>query len=106
MTTPRRSRSARPAYTPSTPSVAPIGSVRRAQLITTYGVGSMIAVGEASYIVASLEEWEVNNRQQTFEPRLQRALRVSKLYLPPAADNRHGAALRRFPDFYSCRQCT
>jgi hypothetical protein len=66
----------------------------------------MIAVGEASYIVAGLEKWEINQRQQTFEPRLQRALRVSRLYLPPAADSRHGAALRRFPEFYSCQKCT
>jgi hypothetical protein len=66
----------------------------------------MIAIDEASYIVAGLEEWKVNRAQQTHEPRLQRALGVSELYLPPAESPYYGAALRRFPNFYSCQRCT
>lgn len=32
-----------------------IGSVRRSQLITTYGVGAMVAVGDESVMVAGLD---------------------------------------------------
>jgi hypothetical protein len=79
--------------------------VRRAQLITTYGVGSMIALDEASYVIAGLDTWASNKDQQTHEPRLQRALGVPELRLPPSQDQYHGAALRRFPDWYSCQGC-
>ncbi|MER7457508.1 DUF1998 domain-containing protein [Micromonospora sp. NPDC126480] len=99
-------RGQRPTRRPIAPTPVPTGKVRRAQMITTYGVGSMIAIDEASYIVAGLEEWKVNRAQQTHEPRLQRALGVSELYLPPAESPYYGAALRRFPNYYSCQRCT
>ncbi|GAB4105901.1 DUF1998 domain-containing protein [Micromonospora taraxaci] len=99
-------RGQRPTRRPTTPAPVATGKVRRAQMITTYGVGSMIAIDEASYIVAGLEGWKVNRAQQTHEPRLQRALGVSELYLPPAESPYYGAALRRFPNFYSCQRCT
>jgi hypothetical protein len=106
MTMPGRSRPQRPTRRPTAPAAAPVGKVRRAQMITTYGVGSMIAIDEASYIVAGLDEWKVNRAQQTYEPRLQRVLGVSELFLPPAQSPYHGAALHRFPTYYSCNRCT
>ncbi|MFG3601606.1 DrmB family protein [Micromonospora chersina] len=99
-------RGQRPTRRPAAPAPTATGKVRRAQMITTYGVGSMIAIDEASYIVAGLEDWKVNRGEQTHEPRLQRALGVSQLYLPPAESPYYGAALRRFPNFYSCQRCT
>ncbi|WP_250032190.1 DrmB family protein [Paractinoplanes maris] len=81
----------------------PIGTVRRAQVITTYGVGGMIAIDEASYIVAGLDSWKLNKQQRIIEPRLQSALRVAELYLPPSENSFHGAAVRRFPEMYSCQ---
>ncbi|MCZ7424810.1 DUF1998 domain-containing protein [Micromonospora sp. WMMA1949] len=83
----------------------PIGKARRAQMITTYGVGSMIAIDDASYIVLGLDSWRINDREETSEPRLQRALRVDKLYLPPAESDYHGAGLKRFPEMYTCMSC-
>jgi len=106
MTRPGGSRGGRLTRRPVAPAPAATGKVRRAQMITTYGVGSMIAIDEASYIVAGLEEWKINRAQQTHEPRLQRALGVSELYLPPAENPRYWAALRRFPNYYSCQRCT
>ena len=92
--------------TRSAPITKPaIGKARRAQMITTYGVGFMIALDEASYILLGLDSWRINDREETSEPRLQRALRVDKLYLPPAADDYHGAGLKRFPEFYTCQDC-
>ena len=33
------------------------GSVRRSQLITTYGIGSIIALGDESFMVAGIDHW-------------------------------------------------
>ncbi|BCJ73691.1 hypothetical protein CS0771_32350 [Catellatospora sp. IY07-71] len=106
MSTQNRPRRTAAGSSVEAPGISTIGKVRRAQLITTYGVGSMIAVEDASYIVAGLDDWKINQAQQVHEPRIQRALGVARLYLPPAADRRHAAALRRFPDFYSCQGCS
>ncbi|WP_433320167.1 DrmB family protein [Micromonospora chersina] len=65
----------------------------------------MIAIDEASYIVLGLDSWRINDREETSEPRLQRALRIDKLYLPPAESEDYGAALKRFPEFYTCQDC-
>jgi hypothetical protein len=97
MTSPRRRRPT--AITPA------LGSVRRGQLITTYGVGAMIALGDASYIVTGLDTWKTDSNSVVHEPRLEMALGITELRLPPAQDWRHGATLRRFPAWYSCTDC-
>lgn len=80
------------------------GSVRRTQLITTYGVGAMIALGERSYIVGGLDSWHVRGEPDLQEFRLQTRLGVRGFYLPPASDPPagDGVRVRLFPDFYSC----
>ncbi|MBX9387561.1 DrmB family protein [Streptomonospora nanhaiensis] len=86
----------------------PIGGVRRAQLITTYGVGSMIAVGGESFMVAGLDHWPDSGDDQSLqERRLEREFRVSRFRLPPASDSdRYGdVPVVRFPDYHSCPQC-
>jgi hypothetical protein len=103
MTTPRRGRQIRPTRNAAGAAAKSVGTVRRAQMITTYGVGGLIAIDDASYIVAGLENWKLNRLQQVHEPRLQAALGVAELYLPPAENPYHGAAVRRFPDMYSCQ---
>ncbi|MDN5757311.1 MAG: DUF1998 domain-containing protein [Tomitella sp.] len=82
----------------------PVGGVRRSQLITTYGVGSMVAVGEQSYIVSGLDTWSVGRRPDLQEFRLQTRLRVDGFYLPPASDEPagDGVRVRLFPEYYSC----
>ena len=59
------------------------GHVRRSQLITTYGVGSIIPVADEAFMVAALEHWRVD-RPDLHEPRLQRELRVDGFVQPPA----------------------
>ncbi|MGW1886539.1 DrmB family protein [Streptomyces sp. NPDC001970] len=85
----------------------PLGSVRRAQQITTYGVGSMIAIGDQSYIVSGLDTWGVYGEPDLHEPRLEERLRVSGFRFPPAASAPagNGVKVRRFPQTYSCPQC-
>ncbi|MFJ6565926.1 DrmB family protein [Streptomyces sp. NPDC091292] len=86
----------------------PLGAVRRAQQITTYGVGSMIAIGDQSYIVSGLDTWGVYGEPDLREPRLEQRLGVAGFRLPPAAPapTGNGVKVRRFPQTYSCPRCT
>ncbi|MEU3609916.1 DUF1998 domain-containing protein [Streptomyces sp. NPDC035033] len=87
------------------------GSVRRAQMITTYGVGSLIAVDNESFIVSGIDEahrsWRLDEAPIIHEHRLARALGVRHFRLPPASDegSRDGVRVRRFPLWHSCPHC-
>ncbi|MET8156726.1 DUF1998 domain-containing protein [Sphaerisporangium sp. NPDC005289] len=85
----------------------PLGAVRRAQTITTYGVGSMIAVEDQSYIVSGLDSWRVWPSDVVYEPRLQHWLQVERFQLPPADEpaSGDGIKVRLFPETYSCGKC-
>ncbi|WP_433287743.1 DrmB family protein [Pseudonocardia sp. CA-142604] len=82
----------------------PLGSVRRSQLITTYGVGAVVALDEQSYIVSGLDDWKIGSTPDLHEFRLQTRLGVDGFRLPPAADPPAGDGVRarRFPTLYSC----
>ncbi|MFJ6851420.1 DrmB family protein [Streptomyces sp. NPDC091271] len=83
------------------------GSVRRAQMITTYGVGSMVAVDNESFIVAGTDSWNISDAPTIHEHRLARALGVKSFRLPPASDDtsKDGVHVRRFPLWHSCPVC-
>ncbi|WP_431959249.1 DrmB family protein [Actinacidiphila sp. bgisy160] len=87
------------------------GAVRRAQAITTYGVGSLIAVDHESFIVSGLDEaeqsWNRDESPRIHERRLARVLEVDYFRLPPASDDtsRDGLRVRRFPMMHSCPEC-
>jgi len=84
-----------------------IGSVRRSQLITTYGVGAIVAVDDEAVMVAGLDDWRVDGDQDLLqEPRLY--VDGKRLRLPPGKD---GSAffeetghipVVRFPAWYYC----
>lgn len=83
------------------------GSVRRSQMITTYGVGSLIAVDNESFIVCGTDSWNVNDAPRIDEHRLAQNLGVKYFRLPPASDDtsRDGVRVRRFPLWHSCPRC-
>ncbi|MFC9179296.1 DrmB family protein [Streptomyces globisporus] len=83
------------------------GSVRRAQMITTYGVGSMVAVDNESFIVAGTDSWNISEAPTIHEHRLARVLGVKSFRLPPASDDtsKDGVHVRRFPLWHSCPNC-
>ncbi|WBO66073.1 DUF1998 domain-containing protein [Streptomyces camelliae] len=87
------------------------GAVRRAQAITTYGVGSLIAVDHESFVVSGLDEadknWSTDESRRIHERRLARLLDVDYFRLPPASDDtsRDGLRVRRFPLMHSCPEC-
>ncbi|MEU0675730.1 DUF1998 domain-containing protein [Streptomyces sp. NPDC006172] len=88
------------------------GAVRRAQAITTYGVGSLIAVDHESFVVSGLDEadrsWSPDESPRIYERRLARLLDVDFFRLPPASDDtsKDGLRVRRFPLMHSCPECT
>ncbi|MFJ3433386.1 DrmB family protein [Streptomyces cyaneofuscatus] len=84
------------------------GSVRRAQMITTYGVGSLVAVDNESFMVTGIDSWNISDAPTIFEHRLARVLGVKSFRLPPASDDtsKDGVHVRRFPLWHSCPKCT
>ncbi|MEU5161027.1 DUF1998 domain-containing protein [Streptomyces sp. NPDC020875] len=83
------------------------GAVRRSQMITTYGVGSLVAVDNESFVVAGLDSWNTDEAVAIHEYRLARSLGVPSFRLPPASDetSRDGVRVRRFPLWHSCQGC-
>ncbi|NDZ72150.1 DUF1998 domain-containing protein [Streptomyces sp. SID10362] len=85
-----------------------LGGVRRSQMVTTYGVGAMIAVDNESFIVAGLDSWDISDAPEVLERRLARLLKVRSFRQPPAPDPDRatdGVRVRRFPNMYSCPKC-
>ncbi|WP_018565601.1 DUF1998 domain-containing protein [Streptomyces sp. PsTaAH-124] len=87
------------------------GTVRRSQVITTYGVGSLVAVDHESFVVSGLDEadrsWSADESKVVHERRLARLLGVDFFRLPPASEDTStdGLRVRRFPLMHSCPEC-
>jgi hypothetical protein len=79
------------------------GAVRRSQLITTYGVGSVVALADESFMVAGIDRWLVDGAN-LHEPRLESELGVHGFVVPPASDG-NDIPVVRFPRWHSCPKC-
>ncbi|MFJ3904153.1 DrmB family protein [Streptomyces sp. NPDC090025] len=107
---PRRRRSSGEDQAPAR-SLPRRGAVRRAQAITTYGVGSLIAVDHESFVVSGLDgadtQWRADEAPRIHERRLARVLGVDYFRLPPASDesSKDGVRVRRFPIMHACPEC-
>ena len=86
------------------------GQIRRSQVITTFGPGSLIDLPKDSAIIGGLETWP-SNLEEVIEPRLTRKLqsitgvRAPKLFAPPFDDEDPRLASRgicawRFPEWF------
>ena len=76
-------------------------SVRRSQLITTYGVGALVTAGVESVMIAGLDRWK-EGEPDLHEPRLERQLGVNGFRRPPASDDRDDIPVVRFPSWVFC----
>lgn len=87
-----------------------LGSVRRSQVVTTYGPGALIAVDDESFMVAGLDRWDIVDSDTVPERRLEQLLRVHALYLPPSETEsfspRRGLPVIRFPLMHTCPECS
>lgn len=82
----------------------PKGAVRSSQLVTTYGIGSIVALRDESFMVAGIDRWTVDEPDLS-EPRLQRILGVRGFARPPAGEDRGDVPVVRFPGYYFCPEC-
>lgn len=105
-----------------------LGDVRRSQVITTHGPGSIVDFRAGNFggagisvVVAGLESWDhsappggLGHPQTIFEPRLQKQLNVDGFRLPPVAPQvapgvyakRSGKLIGvRFPRWLQCPDC-
>ena len=80
------------------------GEIRRSQLITTYGVGAIVAVEDESFMIAGIDRWSVGG-PNLHEPRLERRLHVTGFVLPPATEDRDDIPVVRFPTWVHCPSC-
>ena len=93
--------------------------IRRSQLITQFGVGSIIEIGNESFIAKDLrfEPWSKAFKSPKYHlspiPRLEKLLGVRFLVKPPDApsnryakmDNAFKLPYMRFPEWLICRSC-
>lgn len=97
--------------------VEPIGTVRRSQLVSTYGIGAIIDLEKGSFMPMGLEDWESATRLPSLtigEPRLQGMLGVDHFRLGPVKQDIPGSRLVkarstapavRFPEWHECPKC-
>ena len=100
-----------------TDSVEPLGSVRRSQLVSSFGIGAIVDLEKGSFMPMGLEDWEWVTRLPSLnivEPRLQAMLRVSHFRLGPVREEIPGTRLVRarsavpavrFPRWHECPRC-
>ena len=84
------------------------GQSRRSALITGSGVGSIIAIGDESWMIAGLDEWNFGSEvPELSERRLARKLGVRGFRLPAATGKDRGfdVPIVRFPQMVTCAGC-
>lgn len=91
----------------------PLTTVRRSQMITTYGIGSLIPVEQESFIVLGQDSWPQKwlsdkedgyFKNEIISDRFSKALGVQNLFVPPS-DPFNKLPVRRFPLLYLCSTC-
>ena len=82
------------------------GQVRRSQLVTTYGVGAVVAVEDESFMVAGIDRWPARRARPA---RASARTPAAAHGLSPAAGARTRSPTSRscgIPRWYSCPKCT
>jgi hypothetical protein len=109
---PRKSSESEP-----TDAVEAIGTVRRSQLVSTFGIGAIIDLEKGSFMPMGLEDWERVNSLPSLrigEERLQSMLGISHFRLGPVKEQlagttqiraRSAAPAVRFPEWHECPKC-
>jgi hypothetical protein len=81
-----------------------LGEIRRGQLITTYGVGAIVAVQDESYMIAGLIDGRYNSRTYTSRALRENWASRASYGRRPLCWARHTG--RSLPTMVSCRVCS
>ena len=112
-------RAARPTRGVPVPTdgIEPLGSIRRSQLVSTFGIGAIVDLEKGSFMPMGLEDWERVTSLPSLrigEPRLQGMLGVSHFRVGPVKEEISGTTLVRarsaapavrFPEWHECPKC-
>lgn len=84
-----------------------IGDLRRSQLITTFGIGSIVDLRDYSVMISGQQDWDENKLITLREERLEKKLNIECLMLPEAAkENKdYSVPCIRFPEWVFCPKC-
>jgi hypothetical protein len=87
-----------------------IGKVRKSQLITTFGSGSIVDMVDYSVIIAATDEWTVPKEAKLYEPNLQKVLGMKYFVVPPSSPSTAPMGgpdipAYRFPQTLFCSHC-
>lgn len=81
-------------------------TLRRSQTVTTFGVGSIIDIPDASVMTCSIDKWDMKGSVTLSDPRLEKKLGVSYFLMPGDVDSSaDGIRTVRFPKWMRCRKC-
>src|SRR5437868_8397354 len=81
-------------------------TLRRSQTITTFGVGAIADLPNASAMICDIDMWDKVGCQMLSDPRLEEKLGVSHFLMPPDTDtSSDGIKAVRFPRWLRCRKC-
>src|SRR5713101_7000207 len=100
-----------------------VGELRPSQVLTTFGIGSLVDLPNLSVLILALDDWPIAHATEISEPRLLRSVQkalgsqVTKLLTPPRAaeaagyanwfDDAHqiGVPVVPFPRWMVCSKC-
>lgn len=81
-------------------------TLRRSQTITTFGVGAIADLPDASAMICDIDKWGTVGCVMLSDPRLEEKLAVSHFLMPPDTDvSSDGIKAVRFPRWMRCRKC-
>ena len=91
-----------------------VGEIRKSQIVTTYGPGSLVDFPRMSAIIEGIDNWESTLGKHNFEKmkiherNLERILGKDFFVQPQFMENRisdKGITARRFPEYCYCPEC-
>ncbi|WP_062353773.1 DUF1998 domain-containing protein [Pseudoxanthomonas mexicana] len=79
-------------------------SIRQGQLVAPFGVGSIIDIGQESFVMADISRWGANGTHLIEDSHLERKLK-RPIRTPVASESLEPVAIHRFPRWHFCPRC-
>jgi hypothetical protein len=79
-------------------------TIRQGQLISPFGVGSIMDIGPESFSVVDISRWNIDGLRTIEDSRLEDKLR-RRIKAPKAKEGTKSVAIARFPRWHFCPRC-